>query len=138
LPIGAVLVTDDVAKVIHPGDHGTTFGGNALACTMAKHTFDRIVQPQFLADVRAKGEYLLQRLKAIKSPHVVAIRSPGGLFVGVEFDVPVNQLIQNALDRGVLFVNAGENVLRLCPALVIDREQIGKAMDVLEECISLL
>lgn len=138
LPIGAVLVTDEVANVIHPGDHGTTFGGNALACTMAKHVFDRLAQPQFLADVRSKGDYLLQRLKAIKSDHIREIRSAGGLFVGVEFDVSMNQLIQNAMNKGVLFVNAGDNVLRLCPALIIEREHISKGMDILEECIALL
>ncbi len=128
LPIGAVLMTEEVASVMHPGDHGTTFGANPVACAAAQVIVRRISAPAFLADVRAKGEHLRERLQEINSPHVKEIRGRG-LMIGVEMDIPVAPIIQAGYERGLIMINAGEQVLRLVPPLVIGRADLDRAVD---------
>ncbi len=128
LPIGAVLMTEEVASVMHPGDHGTTFGANPVACAAAQVIVRRISAPAFLADVRAKGEHLRERLQEINSPHVKEIRGRG-LMIGVEMDIPVAPIIQAGYERGLIMINAGEQVLRLVPPLVIGRSDLDRAVD---------
>jgi predicted acetylornithine/succinylornithine family transaminase len=136
LPIGAILVTEAVAGVVQPGDHGSTFAANPLVCRVAQIVFDRVNRPAFLAEVRAKGAYLMDRLATLSPPHVVEIRGRG-LMVGVELDVPANRVIQAGFEHGLIMVNAGERVLRLVPPLIIERAQLdelaGKLARTLEE-----
>jgi predicted acetylornithine/succinylornithine family transaminase len=136
LPIGAILVTEAVAGVMQPGDHGSTFAANPLVCRVAQVVFDRVNRPAFLAEVRAKGAYLMDRLATLSPPHVVEIRGRG-LMVGVELDVPANRVIQAGFEHGLIMVNAGERVLRLVPPLIIERAQLdelaGKLARTLEE-----
>jgi predicted acetylornithine/succinylornithine family transaminase len=136
LPIGAILVTEAVASVMQPGDHGSTFAANPLVCRVAQIVFDRVNRPAFLAEVRAKGAYLMDRLATLSPPHVVEIRGRG-LMVGVELDVPANRVIQAGFEHGLIMVNAGERVLRLVPPLIIERAQLdelaGKLARTLEE-----
>lgn len=134
LPIGATLVTEAIAQVMQPGDHGSTFAAGPLVCRAAQVVFDRINQPEFLANVRANGEYLLGRLRKLPSTKVVQVRG-AGLFVGVEFSESVKPLVAAAAERGLLIINAGENVLRLCPPLIITREQIDTALDIIGDCL---
>lgn len=135
LPIGAVLVTEAVAGVMKPGDHGSTFAGGPLVCTAAKVVFDRVNQPAFLADVAAKGQYLQNLLADLPGSKITAIRG-AGLMVGVEFSEPVAPLITAARDKGLIIINAGDNVIRLCPPLIISREQIETAVAILGSCLS--
>ena len=154
LPIGAVLVRQPVADVMKPGDHGTTFAGGPLICAAALATLQVINQPAFLQEVREKGAHLVERLRALKrrleregredGVRVVDIRSIGfdcardegqgqGLLVGLELNAPVKSIITRAAHRGVVCISAGEQVMRLVPPLVITREQIDEAMDVIED-----
>lgn len=137
LPIGATLVTEAVAQAIKPGDHGSTFAAGPLVCRAAQVVFDRVSQPAFLADVRDKGRHLLSRLADLDSPKVTEVRGRG-LLVGVELDRPVKPLLAAARQRGVLVINAGENVLRLCPPLIISKEEIDTAVEVIAECLKQL
>lgn len=134
LPIGTTLVKEAVAQVIRPGDHGSTFGAGPLVCRAAQVVFDRVSQPSFLAGVREKGRHLLSRLADMDSPKVTEVRGRG-LLVGVELDRPVKPLLAAARQRGVLVINAGENVLRLCPPLIIDKDEIDTAVEVIAECL---
>ena len=135
LPIGATLVTDAVAAAIGPGDHGSTFAAGPLVCRAAAVVFDRVSQPAFLEAVRAKSLHLQARLHALESDHILAIRGRG-LLLGVALDVPAAQVIGAARERGLLVINAGEDVLRLCPPLIITRAQIDDAVDILAECLA--
>jgi acetylornithine/N-succinyldiaminopimelate aminotransferase len=135
LPIGAVLMTEDVASVMHPGDHGTTFGANPVACAAAQVIVRRLSEPAFLAEVRAKGDYLMERLQEINSSHIKEVRGRG-LMVGVEMDIPVAPIVQAGYGRGLIMINAGERILRLVPPLVIERDDLGRAVDVLAEILS--
>ena len=135
LPIGATLVTQPVAQVMGVGDHGSTFAAGPLVCAAAKVVFDRINRPDFLASIRTNGEYLMALLQALNPGKVVAVRG-AGLLIGVEINAPVAPLITAARERGLLVISAGENVLRLCPPLIVTPEQIEAACAILGECLS--
>ncbi len=134
LPIGATLVTEDVANAMEPGDHGSTFAAGPLVCRAAEVVFDRVATPSFLQSVQSNSEYLMHRLRTLESEHIVEVRG-AGLLLGVEFDQPVADVVATARDQGVIVINAGENVLRLCPPLIVARAEIDTAIGVLEACI---
>jgi predicted acetylornithine/succinylornithine family transaminase len=137
LPIGATLVTEAIAQIMKPGDHGSTFGGGPLVCSAANVVFDRVNQPQFLAQVRESGAYLVDRLRDLDSPQIVSVRG-AGLLIGLELRSPVAPLVTAAREQGLLVINAGENVLRLCPPLTVTPAEIDQAVDILERCLEVL
>jgi acetylornithine/succinyldiaminopimelate/putrescine aminotransferase len=137
LPIGAALVTEAVSEVIQVGDHGSTFAAGPLVCRAAQVVFDRVCQPEFLATVRGNSAYLAEQLERLDSDKVIAVRGKG-LLVGVELTKPVAPLMAAARDKGLLVISAGENVLRLCPPLIITREQIDVALAALNKCLQVL
>ena len=137
LPIGVALLRESVAQVMHPGDHGSTFAGGPLICRAAQVVLERVNQPQMLAQVREKGNYLRESLQKLESPLVRQVRGRG-LLVGVELSHEVRPLLQAAREKGLLVINAGENVLRLCPPLVIDYEHIDQAVSILGDCLAQL
>jgi predicted acetylornithine/succinylornithine family transaminase len=137
LPIGAALVTQEVADVMKPGDHASTFAAGPLVCAAALVVFDRLSAPDFLADVRAKAGYLREGLERLQSDFIVDVRS-AGLLVGVELNVPVAPLMTAARQNGLLVINAGENVLRLAPPLIISREEIDQALTILQSALDAL
>jgi predicted acetylornithine/succinylornithine family transaminase len=128
LPIGAALVTESVAEVMQPGDHGSTFAAGPLVTSVAKVVFDRVSQPDFLAHVREVGGYLLERLSELNSPHVQEVRGRG-LLVGVELDIEANAIVEAGYARGLILVNAGPNVLRLVPPLIVTHEEVDALID---------
>jgi predicted acetylornithine/succinylornithine family transaminase len=134
MPMGAVLMTQAVAEVMHPGDHGSTFAASPLVAAVAEAALDRINQPEFLADVVAKGQYLRERLEELNSPHMVEIRGRG-LMVGVDLDVPAGDLVTAGYAHGLLTVNAGPNTLRLVPPLIISRQEIDQLIERLESIL---
>jgi predicted acetylornithine/succinylornithine family transaminase len=134
LPIGATLVTQAVADVIKPGDHASTFAAGPLVCRAALTVFDRLSGPGFLANVRAQADYLQHRLSMLESDLIVEVRA-AGLLVGVEMKIAVAPLIAGAREQGLLVINAGDNVLRLAPPLIIDREAIDQAVIVMADIL---
>ncbi len=134
LPIGAVLVVEAVAATMQPGDHGSTFAAGPLVCRAGQAVFDRICPTKFLRTVRANGEYLQDCLRRLQSAGIVDVRG-SGLLIGVEFNSAVKPIISAAADKGLLIINAGENVLRLCPPLIVTREQIDRAVEIIRECL---
>lgn len=127
LPIGAILMRQRVAETIHKGDHGSTFAGGPLVTSVAHHVVSRVAQPAFLAEVEAKGKLLHDLLAEINSPHIVAIRGKG-LMVGVELDIEVADVVGAGYAEGLILVNAGANVLRLVPPLVITEAEIHEVV----------
>ena len=137
LPIGATLVTEDVAAAMAVGDHGSTFAAGPLVCRAAQVVFDRVSQSQFLAMVSQNGAYLKRLLLALESPGLVEVRG-AGLLLGLEFSTPVAGLVAAARERGLLVISAGEKVLRLCPPLIIGQEQIAAGVEILGQCLQTL
>jgi predicted acetylornithine/succinylornithine family transaminase len=133
LPIGAILVTDEVAAAIGPGDHGSTFAAGPVVCRAAEVVFDRVSQPEFLAAVAENGAYLRQRLRELGGTHTVEVRGEG-LLVGVELDVPVAPIQAAAREKGLLIINAGDNILRIAPPLIVTKDQIDEAVSILATC----
>ncbi len=134
LPIGATLVTQAVADVIKPGDHGSTFAAGPLVCTAANVVFKRVNDPQFLEQVTFHGKYLQHRLRTLESDQIVDVRG-AGLLVAAELNTAVSPIINQARDKGLLLIPAGENVLRFAPALTVSKDEIDTAVSILEQCL---
>lgn len=137
LPVGAILVRQFVADALHPGDHGSTFAGGPLVTSVANYVLDTIADEAFLKHVREVGEYLMDRLAEVNSPHIVEIRGRG-LMVGIEMDVDVAPLVQAALDEGFLLVNAGPNVIRLVPPLIATKAEVDHLVDRLTQLLGVV
>jgi predicted acetylornithine/succinylornithine family transaminase len=132
LPIGALLVADELAGGFEPGDHASTFGGNPVACAAACAVVET-VSDELLADVRAKGAKLTRELERL--PATVEVRG-AGLLLGLEIDRVASDAIAECLDRGVLVGSAGERVLRLTPPLTITDDELSHALTILEEVLA--
>jgi acetylornithine/succinyldiaminopimelate/putrescine aminotransferase len=132
LPIGCLLVRDGVTGAFVPGDHGSTFGGNPVACAAAVAVCETI-DDELLAGVRANGERLRVGLASL--PHVVDVRGRG-LLVGAELDVAAQPIVDAALDVGLVCLTSGANVLRLAPPLVVDASHVDRAIEILTEVLT--
>ncbi|GAB4508592.1 MAG: aspartate aminotransferase family protein [Anaerolineae bacterium] len=128
LPIGAVLVTQHVADALHPGDHGSTFAGGPLVTGTAKEVFMRINRPSFLAHVNEVGTYLMERLSEINSPMIKEVRGRG-LMVAVELNGDAAPLIEKGYAHGLMMVNAGPNVLRFVPPLIVEKQHVDQLVE---------
>ncbi len=135
LPIGAILVTEAVGSAIHPGDHGSTFAGGPLVTAAAKVVLERVSQPAFLAHVSEVGTYLMERLEEINSPHITEVRGQG-LISGIELDIPAGPLVGHGYEQGLLLVNAGPNVLRFVPPLIVEKEHVDSMIEKLTVMLS--
>jgi acetylornithine/N-succinyldiaminopimelate aminotransferase len=131
LPIGCLLVADDAVGGFAPGDHGSTFGGNPVACAAAVAVCETIDE-QLLAQVQANGARLLDGLRLL--PHVLEARG-AGLLVGVELDVPAQAVVDAALDAGLVCLTSGSKVLRLAPPLVVGADDVDRALEILMEVL---
>lgn len=124
LPLGAVVVTGGAREALHPGDHGTTFGGNPVSCAAALAVIGTIEQEQLLDNVVRMGDYLREAIVGIRSRHVVEVRGVG-LWLGVVLSMPVAQEVERALRAVGFIVNAAKpDVLRLAPPLIVERQHI--------------
>ncbi len=136
VPMGAVLMTEAVASQIKPGVHGSTFGGNPLACAAALATIDVLEREDLPRQAAEKGGYLIELLRRIESPKIREVRGMG-LMVGVELRERSTPYLRRLMDRGVLALPAGPTVVRFLPPLVISREELDRVVDelatVLEE-----
>ena len=135
--MGAVLLRDAIATALKPGDHATTFGGGPLVSSVALAVVQTIADPDFLAQVRSKGEWLGARLAALaaRRPRVREARGRG-LMWGLELTEPAAPFVTAARERGLLILTAGTNVLRLVPPLVITPEELERGTVVLEAVLA--
>ncbi len=133
LPMGAVLFGDSV-KNLAPGLHGSTFGGNPLACAAADAALTAIQEEDLPGQAAAKGAYLMEELKSIESPLIREVRGLG-LMVGIELKQKVAPYLQALQDRHIIALNAGLTTLRLLPPLVITREQLDRVVAALTEVL---
>ena len=132
-PLGAVLATEAVAKYLVPGTHGTTYGGNPLACAAGNAVLDVILASGFLDDVERKGKRLRAGLDAIarEYPQVFVEARGMGLLLGLKCAIPVGEVQPACVAEGLLAITAGDNVLRLAPPLVVTEAECDEALDML-------
>lgn len=137
LPMGAVLVSEEIGATIKPGDHGTTFGGGPLVAAVAAHVLDRLSDPSLLEGVRENGAWLGEQLDAIarRSGKVRAIRGTGFIW-GLDVVESANDIVKRGWDEGLLVLTAGEHTLRILPPLVMDRDALARGVSILEKIIS--
>lgn len=134
--VGAFATTEEIAKALVPGDHGTTFGGNPLACTAVAATISEFEKKQIPAHVTEVGAYLKEKLAEIVEEKEVAKEVRGlGLMCGLELTEPAGPYITKALEKGVIFMSAGANVIRFIPPLVIEKEQVDEMISILKEVL---
>ncbi|NLY61058.1 MAG: acetylornithine transaminase [Clostridiales bacterium] len=139
IPIGAIVAKAFVASAMEPGDHGTTFGGNPLACTAALAVLSTILEEGILETVKDKGEYFTDQLIKLKNKFSFIKEVRGkGLMLGMELDEEVSgkEIVLDMLNRGFIINCAGNNTLRFVPPLIIQKDHIDDLVENLEKSFS--
>ncbi len=137
VPVGAFLMTEKVAQSsLVAGDHGTTYGGNPLGGAAICAVLKLFEEKHVLENVREVGAYLYEVLEGIRAEHSDITDHRGvGLMQGLEFDHPVAEIINKALDKGLVLINAGTNIIRFLPPLVISKKEVDDMAAILKECL---
>ena len=137
VPVGAFLMTEKVAQSsLAAGDHGTTYGGNPLACAAVEKVLDLFEKDHIIENVREVAPYLEKRLDELKEKYdCITGRRGAGLMQGLVFDRPVRNMIDRAIDRGLILINAGADIIRFVPPLVITKENVDEMISILDTCI---
>lgn len=137
-PIGAVIVNQSVADKMKVGDHGTTFGGNPLACRLAHYIVNRLSDKALQTDVLARSKIFKERFAQLreKYPNLVEGMRGRGLILGLQLSEDPTPIIKAARERGLLIITAGTNTLRFVPSLTITDEEVNKGLDILEDAIA--
>jgi len=136
IPMGATLAKRGIMESLRIGEHTTTFGGNPIACAAACATIDVLVQEKLLERARTLGKHFKEILNGIKEQSRIVREVRGlGLMMGMESRFDVYRILMKAIDRGVILLYSGRNVLRFLPPLVIERHQLGKVAEVFEELL---
>jgi acetylornithine/N-succinyldiaminopimelate aminotransferase len=134
LPLGVITVNERAAESIAPGMHGSTFGGSALACRVAMEFFE--ILDELMPQIRRVGDYFrgeLHRL-AVKHPSITEVRG-AGLMIGAQLDRPGKQIVNDAMDRGLLINCTHDTVLRFLPPYIITEKDVDEAIGILDEIL---
>ncbi len=134
VPIGAALARGEAARALGRGDHGTTFGGNPLAAAAARVVLSTVTAPGFMEAVELKGKRILAAIGSWNHPLVKDARGRG-LMLGIVVSVPPDRIKALCIERGLLALTAGEDVVRLLPPLVISEEEIDRGLGILRDAL---
>jgi acetylornithine/succinyldiaminopimelate/putrescine aminotransferase len=134
-PIGACLFRGVATEVLQPGEHGTTYGGNPLACSAALAVIEIIEEEGLLENAQRVGDYLQARLRALQAEGAPIAEVRGrGLMVGAELSQPIARtVVQKALERRLILNAVGETILRIVPPLVITPADVDEAIEILRQ-----
>jgi ornithine--oxo-acid transaminase len=139
-PVSAVLADDVIMSVFNPGDHGSTFGGNPLACAVANEALSVLIDEGLIENARAQGDYLMESLSEINSPHIQEIRGRG-LLIGVELKPEAGEarrFCEALKDEGLLCKETHQTVIRFAPPLTITRDDIDWSLERIEKVLTRL
>lgn len=137
LPMGAILVSADVATAMHPGDHGTTFGGGPFVAAVAHHVVQRLAQPDLLSHVAQTGAWLHAQLQAMaERTHAIREIRGIGFMWGIDVHEPASAIVARAFEKGLLLVTAGDHTVRLLPPLVMTQAELADGLAILESAIA--
>jgi acetylornithine/N-succinyldiaminopimelate aminotransferase len=136
LPMGAVLVNEEIGAAMQPGEHGTTFGGGPLVASVASYVFDRLTDKSLLDSVKSNGAWLGEQLTAIaaRSGRIRAVRGMGYMW-GIDVVEPAGDIVKRGWEEGLLTLTAGEHTLRLLPPLIMDRAELQRGVSIIESII---
>lgn len=136
MTVGAFATSDAIAKALVPGDHGTTFGGNPLAAAAVSVTLDIFRENNIIQHVAETGAYLGERLEELVKTKEIARETRGiGLMRGLELTEAVGPYVMKALEKGLILMSAGTNVIRFVPPLVIEKKHVDEMIAILEEIL---
>lgn len=137
VPVGAFLMTEKVGQnSLTSGDHGTTYGGNPLATAAINVVLDLFEENHIIDNVNSVAPYLEKRLDELVAEYdFITTRRGVGLMQGLVFDKPVGSVISKALEKGLILINAGANIIRFVPPLVITKEDVDEMMNILTSCL---
>lgn len=136
VPVGAFMASKKVCDVLVAGDHGTTYGGNPLACAAISTVFDLFEKNNITEHVKEIGAYLYEKLEEVCSKHSEIVEHRGvGLIQGLEFSNPVGTVVSKLLEKGVVTFTAGTNVIRFIPPLIVEKKHVDEMITKLEECL---
>ncbi len=127
-PVSAVLASHEIIGLLHPGDHGSTFGGNPMACAVARASLRVIVEEKLSERSAELGKMLMEKLREIRSPQIREIRGRG-LWVAIELNGPARPICEALMREGILCKETHDNVIRIAPPLIIEREDLLWACD---------
>ncbi|ACN15453.1 RocD1 [Desulforapulum autotrophicum HRM2] len=136
-PVSAVLSNTEIMDVLNPGEHGSTFGGNPLACAVARVALKVLVEENMIENSAVMGDYFLNGLKSLKNPFIREIRGRG-LMIGLEFEpgkIKARTYCEALKEKGLLCKETHENIIRFAPPLVINKEDIDYALAIIQEVI---
>lgn len=138
VPVGAFMMTEEVAQnSLVAGDHGTTYGGNPLACAAVCKVIELFEKENILDNVNEVSEYLASKLDELVLKYsFVETRRGVGLMQGLVFDRPVGDYIKKAMDKGLILINAGTNIIRFVPPLIIKKEHVDEMIAILDSCLA--
>ena len=137
-PVSAFLADDALMDVFQPGNHGSTYGGNPLACAVATAALDVLVEENLVAKSAELGEYLIKAVRAIKSPHIKEVRG-SGLWIGIELHAKAGgarRFCERFQEEGMLCKETHEHTIRLAPPLVVTKEQLDWALERLAKVLN--
>jgi acetylornithine/N-succinyldiaminopimelate aminotransferase len=136
VPIGAFMAKEEVAKSLVPGDHGTTYGGNPLACAASVKVFELFEKLNVLDNVKTVGACLAEKLKGLVSEYDCVKEARGmGLIQGIELTVNPKDVIAKSLENGLILFSAGTNVIRFVPPLVITKADVDEMIEKLKQAL---
>ncbi len=137
VPVGAFAATEKVASAFEPGDHGTTYGGNPFATAAVNKVFDLFESEKILDNVNAVAPYLEGKLKELVQKFDMIKEHRGmGLMQGLEFTVPVKDIIPKAMEKGLILISAGANTIRFVPPLIIQKTDVDEMLHILDQTLS--
>ena len=135
-PIGAMLAKEAVASAFAPGDHASTFGGNPLACKIANTILTTFVEDNILGNVTEIESYIRSQVEEMMKKHQSIVKIKGkGLLLGFEIKGDVLKIISSCIDKGLLVLRAGENVLRILPPLNVSKKEVDQCLSILQEVL---
>lgn len=134
MPIAAICASEKVATAFTPGSHGTTYGGNPVACAASYAQIKELLERDLVGNAAKMGEYFIEKLKSL--PHVVDVRGKG-LLVGVEFDDSIKAIDvkHGCLDKKLLITAIGSSIIRMVPPLILNEEHCNKAYEIIKEVV---
>ncbi len=137
VPVGAFLLNEKTGQnSLKAGDHGTTYGGNPLACAAVSKVLDLFEQYNIIDNVNSVAPYLEKRLDELVDKYDFVTKRRGrGLMQGLVFDRPVADIIVSAMDKGLILINAGPSIIRFVPPLVISKDDVDKMIEILDSCL---
>jgi len=137
IPIGVMMAKDFVAQAFQPGDHASTFGGNSLATAAGLTVMKELFENGLLENVKRTGAYMTEQLKKLQQKHSCITDVRGiGFMQGIELSIPTADVINRCIEKGLLLVGAGHDVIRFVPALIAEERHIDAMIEILDKALT--